>query len=266
MSAADRAAFLRAIAENPDDDLPRLVYADWLDEHGEPARAEFIRIQCELARLPRRSPRRAELEGRERELLAAREVAWRAELPVTFFTAHQGEHRPVPSVDYGRFERGFVGSVRVERFSMFRVIAEQVFSASPIHCLVAFGLARPMIRELLKMRILSTLTELDLSRGDVGNNGVDALLRSPHLARLNMLGLNIALVGDAGAQRLAESDRAGNLIRLDLASNRIEDTGAEALMASLHLTRIQTLNLQWNNFSMATRLALHARFGNAVIL
>lgn len=27
----------------PNDDLPRLIYADWLDEHGEPERAEFIR-------------------------------------------------------------------------------------------------------------------------------------------------------------------------------------------------------------------------------
>jgi uncharacterized protein (TIGR02996 family) len=42
----DRAAFLAAILDRPDDDLPRLVYADWLDEHGEPERAEFIRTQC----------------------------------------------------------------------------------------------------------------------------------------------------------------------------------------------------------------------------
>ncbi len=53
----DRAALLRSILAAPDDDAPRLVYADWLDENGEPERAEFIRVQCELARLgpPRRS-------------------------------------------------------------------------------------------------------------------------------------------------------------------------------------------------------------------
>jgi uncharacterized protein (TIGR02996 family) len=45
----DRDALLRAIIENPADDAPRLVYADWLDEHGDPARAEFIRLQVELA-------------------------------------------------------------------------------------------------------------------------------------------------------------------------------------------------------------------------
>src|SRR5260370_37026404 len=48
--------FLRAIDENPDDDGPRLVYADWLEEHGDTARAEVIRVQCELARLAPRKP------------------------------------------------------------------------------------------------------------------------------------------------------------------------------------------------------------------
>src|SRR5690348_10440338 len=42
-------AFLASILENPDDDAPRLIYADWLDEQGRHDRAEFIRIQCELA-------------------------------------------------------------------------------------------------------------------------------------------------------------------------------------------------------------------------
>jgi uncharacterized protein (TIGR02996 family) len=32
----DREALLRAVCENPDDDTPRLVFADWLEEHGEP--------------------------------------------------------------------------------------------------------------------------------------------------------------------------------------------------------------------------------------
>jgi uncharacterized protein (TIGR02996 family) len=46
----DRIAFLRAIAANPDEDTPRLAYADWLDENGsteaDRARAEFIRLSC----------------------------------------------------------------------------------------------------------------------------------------------------------------------------------------------------------------------------
>lgn len=54
---SDEAAFLKAICDQPGDDTARLVYADWLDdrteERGEPTpcpRAEFIRVQCELAR------------------------------------------------------------------------------------------------------------------------------------------------------------------------------------------------------------------------
>ncbi|WP_439625976.1 TIGR02996 domain-containing protein [Gemmata sp.] len=48
--SADEAGFLAAICAAPDDDTPRLVYADWLQERGDEARAEFIRVQCELAR------------------------------------------------------------------------------------------------------------------------------------------------------------------------------------------------------------------------
>lgn len=81
----DEAALLRMIRANPDDDIPRLVYADWLEEHegnadcrecggrgvlyikpnpvlcsycratggasnGYARRAEFIRVQCENAK------------------------------------------------------------------------------------------------------------------------------------------------------------------------------------------------------------------------
>src|SRR5262245_17812978 len=61
----DADAFLAAIRAAPADDAPRLVYADWLDDHGQPERAEFIRVQCELAR--RDDPA---LRAREAELLA----------------------------------------------------------------------------------------------------------------------------------------------------------------------------------------------------
>src|SRR5437764_7748083 len=47
----DRDALLAAIAANPDDDTPRLVFADWLEENGEPHWAGFIRAECGLHRL-----------------------------------------------------------------------------------------------------------------------------------------------------------------------------------------------------------------------
>lgn len=42
---------LAAVCESPDDDTPRLILADWYDEHGQPDRAGFIRAQIELDRL-----------------------------------------------------------------------------------------------------------------------------------------------------------------------------------------------------------------------
>lgn len=50
-------ALLAAVLANPADDLPRLVMADWLEENGQPERAAWIRIQCELERtMPDRRP------------------------------------------------------------------------------------------------------------------------------------------------------------------------------------------------------------------
>lgn len=46
---SDRAGFLRAIIGAPDDDLPREIFADYLDERGDPL-GEFIRVQVELAK------------------------------------------------------------------------------------------------------------------------------------------------------------------------------------------------------------------------
>ena len=48
MSDTER-SLLDAVLENPDDDLPRLVYADFLEEHGDATRAEFIRAQIAIS-------------------------------------------------------------------------------------------------------------------------------------------------------------------------------------------------------------------------
>jgi uncharacterized protein (TIGR02996 family) len=49
---SEERAFLDALAENPADDLTRLVYADWLEERGQ-SKARYLRLVCELARMPR---------------------------------------------------------------------------------------------------------------------------------------------------------------------------------------------------------------------
>ncbi len=44
----DDSAFLRQLDQDPDDDTTRLVYADWLDEHGDADRALFLRLQVQV--------------------------------------------------------------------------------------------------------------------------------------------------------------------------------------------------------------------------
>ncbi len=46
MNTTDGTALLAAIAANPDEDTPRLMYADWCDENDQPEHAELIRLQC----------------------------------------------------------------------------------------------------------------------------------------------------------------------------------------------------------------------------
>jgi uncharacterized protein (TIGR02996 family) len=81
------APFLAAIREAPDDDAPRLIYADRLDENGEPERAEFIRVQCELAQTD--SP---VLRQREAKLLAEHHDTFAGALaaPGLRFRFHRG--------------------------------------------------------------------------------------------------------------------------------------------------------------------------------
>ncbi len=45
---SNRAAFLAAIRDHPQDAAPTLVYADWLDENGEADRAELLRLYCAI--------------------------------------------------------------------------------------------------------------------------------------------------------------------------------------------------------------------------
>jgi uncharacterized protein (TIGR02996 family) len=75
----DDAAFLQVICADPDADGPRLRYADYLDEKGDPAsvaRAEFIRVQCALAAAEPTDPVVSNLGLRERALLGANWRDW----------------------------------------------------------------------------------------------------------------------------------------------------------------------------------------------
>jgi uncharacterized protein (TIGR02996 family) len=71
---SDESALLAAILAHPDEDTPRLMYADWLDENRQPERAEFIRLQCAPDADEAAEERAFELEERNR-------VKWLAGLP-----------------------------------------------------------------------------------------------------------------------------------------------------------------------------------------
>jgi uncharacterized protein (TIGR02996 family) len=70
-------AFLDSICADPRDSTPRLVYADWLEERGDP-RAAYLRVLCEwLACHPTPDE---ELIDRERELRGTLDRRWLARI------------------------------------------------------------------------------------------------------------------------------------------------------------------------------------------
>jgi len=101
----DESALLAAIYAAPDDDRPRLVYADWLQERGD-RRGELIALQ--YGRL-RRSPTTM-ARKRERWILKKHARAWLGALWDNL------AHRPVVVAERQyevRFERGFLSDAVV---------------------------------------------------------------------------------------------------------------------------------------------------------
>jgi len=72
----DEAALRAAVLAHPDDDTPRLVYADWCDDAGDADRAAFIRAQVEAARAEPWSPAARESEARAAALLRQLVFEW----------------------------------------------------------------------------------------------------------------------------------------------------------------------------------------------
>ena len=100
----DEQVLLSTIIAAPDDDRPRLAYADWLDERGRRDRARLIRVQIELARLPRSEGEPTALEVEEEQLEAV-----------------CAESMPrLDGIEWGGFYRGLVESVFPDTPASFR--------------------------------------------------------------------------------------------------------------------------------------------------
>ncbi len=149
---ADADAFLETIRERPDDDGPRLIYADYLEDKGDP-RGPFIRIQCALAKLGEADPRRAFLEERERFLLEANRHIW------------SNSFRGLTSAE--EFQRGFVETVNIEaRVLLLRT--EQLFRLAPIQHLRLLD-AAGLLPEVMACSQLQRLTEITVNMQHLGD-------------------------------------------------------------------------------------------------
>jgi len=102
---APERALLDAVVAAPDDDGPRLVYADWLLSRGPSVHGQLIAVQCELAARAEHDADLDRLRAREAELLADPLLTWldayielnaprvgmrpsRGFVPTTMFTGH----------------------------------------------------------------------------------------------------------------------------------------------------------------------------------
>jgi uncharacterized protein (TIGR02996 family) len=219
-------AFLSAIADRPDDDLPRLVYADWLDEHGDPDRAEFIRVQIEHARLPLNDPRRAELLVRERALLAEHRDAWK--MP------------QIPGVAQ-LFQRGFVD--QLDTTGAWLLAHQQTLLAAPMVRELKIRNASSAGMDLAALPGLERIVHLDLTNTLSGPEFIPAFLAAAPLNSLRALTLAGCGFYTWAVPPLLEVERLRQLRRLDLWGNPFGDEGAALIAGSPHLANLTALNL-----------------------
>ena len=165
--------FLDTIRDaSPEDDAPHLVFADWLEEHGECARAELIRVHVAGTRMPHAYPQKEALSRRWRDLLQRHGSAWVMALP------------QFPGVRW-EFDRGVPGRAVVQWRPKFQTPVNDILTQSLVYQLIineratffaTGGTTRDPLEELAKVPNLGQLQYLFL------DNNVTWL--SSHTARL----------------------------------------------------------------------------------
>ena len=269
MPFTDEQPFLDAVFARYHDDGPRLIYADFLEDAGDPARAELVRVQLALARMTEEHPRRPELANREAELLVENLPRW---------TEHLRDLLAGPP----QFRRGVLDSVSVDS-AVFLARGEELFAHVPVRRLLLVDDAG-LLPKLIHSPLLAGVCELDLCDNDLGNGGVDLLARSPFLKHLEALDLGFNRMDDAGVvalarastfpsltilalndngaitadglKALAESPFFAGLSALDVSGNDIGEAGVRAALNSPSFANLQTLHLSRNPIGDAGAAAL----------
>jgi uncharacterized protein (TIGR02996 family) len=265
---------MHVIREQPDDDLARLACADWLEEQGRSDRAELIRVQIEVDRLPRHDPGAAPLLLRAGELLAEHESAWLGEwserlvrwtfrrgfvdsvvmLP-EMFLSHGRElfdQHPVREVQFLTDSGAPAGPDVVEELASAPAF-ERVRSLDASGAIPCSGPA--WCRALARRPHLKRLQELHFSSnwrsGAVFDDpeALAELCRADHLAGLKSLSLAAPMaeqaLGDEAVEHITGSVFAGSLTSLNLGGLRLTDAAARSLASCRALANLRTLELGW---------------------
>ncbi len=240
-------ALLDAILQAPHDDAPRLVYADWLAEHGDP-RGEFIQIQCTLGRtLTSAGATTAtplannalknfsveELKERETRLIKLHEKKWKLE---------------APSLRNWSWRRGFV----VAGVADARQFAESMpkLSRVPLERVDLTGFKANDVKVLMEAPAHPTLENIRFSSNRLSARSA-AVLRAPMFKRLNRLSLagNDFSREDTMRVVVEALEEMPQLKRLYLGYSKMTDDTLEILSKTNVFTRLEVLDVNQNNLS-----------------
>jgi uncharacterized protein (TIGR02996 family) len=222
---------LAEVRDDPEDDTPRLVYADWLDEHGQPERAELIRVQVQRDRLSTGDSARPRLDERSRAILAEHEADWTDSLR--------------PLVRSYRWVRGLVDEVEVEA-PRFAGHADELLRLAPTAGWRVHVEGWQGVKVLVRCKQLLRVRRLTLLGGRMGGAGARILAESPNVANLKALALPEQSLGQPGTGALAGSRYLANLEVLDLTANNLSRSAVPLLASSSNLPRLRRLVLAEN--------------------
>jgi uncharacterized protein (TIGR02996 family) len=235
-------SLLRACKEAPEDEGPRLILADWLEEHGDPhdtARAEFIRVQCRLAHLPARDPGRAELKRRVEALRTEHSAIWLGLLA--------GKGRKLS------FQRGLIHVKAPRCWHVSGPAWADCAVSEPFAWLEGIStevLSPHSARQFAQGPFLAGLSLLRVERSGLTAPIAQALFESPPPPSLRTLVLRGCRFSPAGAAALADSPWLASLTTLDVSLNRVASPGVARLLASPRLAGLRTLDLSGNTLGL----------------